>query len=215
MQVKKKLSKAQLITKRIVCFILALITVFVVFYELTIEDRIELAIIAQIEAVSNGAINCAVSDYLLENKSVCDELINLSLDSSNQVRAISEDIYNVNIFKTGITEKSQNYIDKTMLNDGIDVKLGNFTGLNILSNWGPYVNLNIESTSTVTCDILSSFESSGVNQTLHHIELEVFVDIYVGNPIRIESIQFSTKYEIAQTLIVGNIPSAYGTISRY
>ena len=111
---------------------------------------------------------------------------------------------------------TQTAVDDVMKTHGIDVKLGNFTGLNILSDIGPVIPIDIDATTNIMCDITSTFESSGVNQTLHKITLDMNVDVYVGNPIRIESIAFKTSYEIAQTLIVGSTPSAYGTISsRY
>lgn len=215
MRAKRKLNKFQKTLRKILIAVLSLIIAIVIFFELTVRERIELAIIAEIKTVSYTALNNAINDLLLNNREKIDNLINISVDNSYQIKSISENVYNVNTFKTQVVEDAQKYIDNAMKKDGIKVKLGNFTGLTILSDIGPYIFFNIESTPTVTCEILSSFESAGVNQTLHHIELKTNVDIYVGNPIRIESIEYTTKFEIAQTVIIGNIPSAYGSISRY
>ncbi len=215
MRVKKKLSKTQKFIKRAIISVLSFVLAVVAFFELTVRDRLELVIIAEIKTLSHTAINNAVQDYMKKNNSLCNELVEISSDSSSKISSITENIYAVNTFKTEISNMAQSYIDSMMLVDGINVKLGNFTGLTILSDVGPYIHFNIDSTPSVSCEILSSFESAGVNQTMHHIELEVYVDIYVGNPFRIESIKFDTSYEISQTIIVGSIPSAYGTISRY
>ena len=215
MRCRKKLSQKQKMFRKILLVLLSVVLAVVVFFELTVRDRLELVIIAEIETVAHTAINNAVNDYIKENKEISNNLIAISKDDGNNINSISENTYNTNLFKTEITDKAQKYIDDIMRKDGIDVKLGNFTGLVILSELGPYIHFNIESSPTVSCEIISTFESAGVNQTIHHIELEVFVDIYIGNPIRIESVSFTTKYEIAQTIIVGDIPSAYGTISRY
>ncbi|MBQ4129304.1 MAG: sporulation protein YunB [Ruminococcus sp.] len=215
MRAKRKLNKFQKTLRKILIAVLSLIIAIIIFFELTVRERIELAIIAEIKTVSYTALNNAINDLLLNNREKIDNLINISVDNSYQIKSISENVYNVNTFKTQVVEDAQKYIDNAMKKDGIKVKLGNFTGLTILSDIGPYIFFNIESTPTVTCEILSSFESAGVNQTLHHIELKTYVDIYVGNPIRIESIEYTTKFEIAQTVIIGNIPSAYGSISRY
>lgn len=212
---RRKLSSKQKVIRKVIICILVLSLAIVVFFELTVRDRLELVIISEIETVAHTAINDAVNDYIKDNTHVCNNLISITKNTDNNINSIRENTYNTNLFKTEITQKAQNYVEKKMLVDGIDVKLGNFSGLVILSEVGPYIHFNIESSPTVSCEILSSFESAGVNQTLHHIELEVYVDIYVGNPIRIESICFDTNYEIAQTVIVGNIPSAYGSISRY
>ncbi|MBQ2971869.1 MAG: hypothetical protein IJE16_04920 [Ruminococcus sp.] len=182
---------------------------------MTVRDRIELAIIAQIKNVSNSTINSAVGEYIKENASLSKEMIEINSDDNGNVKSITENAFSVNAFKTDIINCCQEKIDEVFKTYGIDVQLGNFTGLTILSEFGPYVAMDIDATSTITCDIISTFESNGVNQTLHRLELVMYVDIYVGNPIRIESVAFSTSYEISQTVIVGSIPSAYGTISRY
>ena len=196
--------------------IFLLIVAIVVFFELTVRDRLELAIIAQIKSVSSTAINTAVNDYIKDNKDICTRMVDIYSDEGSNVKSISEDIYSVNVFKTDIIDTTQTAVNDVMKTHGINVKLGNFTGLNILSDIGPCIPIDIDATTNISCEINSSFESTGVNQTLHRVKLDMYVDVYVGNPIRIESIAFTTSYEIAQTLIVGNTPSAYGSIStRY
>ena len=216
MRTKKKLPKRQKIFKRIIISALAFIIAIVVFYEFTVRDRLELSIVAQIKTVCNKTINNAVSEYLKENQGACKQMVEVSCDESSAVKSISENIYAVNLLKTDIINVTQTAVDDVLKLHGIDVKLGNFTGLTILSDSGPYIHLDIDATSTITCDINSTFESSGVNQTLHRVTLDMYVDVYVGNPFRIESIFFETSYEIYQTIIVVNAPSAYGSIStRY
>lgn len=215
MRAKKKSSKSVKLTKRIICALLAFVIILVIFFEVTVRDRIELVIIAQTKTLAHGAINDAVNDYICENQDVCANLIEINDDNSYRIKSITENAYNVNIVKTNLNVQIQDYIDSKMNSDKLYVKLGNFSGLTILSDFGPYVRFNIESTPTVSCALLSKFESVGVNQSIHHIELEVDVDIYVGNPIRIESIQFTDYFEISQTVIMGNVPNAYGTATRY
>ncbi|MDO4748906.1 MAG: sporulation protein YunB [Eubacteriales bacterium] len=161
------------------------------------------------------AINDAVTDYLSENRDMTNDLFVISSDENKKINSIKENMFSVNMLKTNVSNMSQKYIEKSMKTDGINVNLGNFTGLNILSDVGPVVHFDIDSIPTVSCEVVSSFESTGLNQSVQHISLDVYVDIYVGNPIRIESINFETSFEIAQTVIIGDIPSTYGLISRY
>lgn len=214
MRAKKKLSKRKLLIRKIIYSILAIIIAIVVFFELTVRDRLELYIIAQIKTVSRSAINTAVSEYIAKNQQL-NNMIKISTDNNGNVQTISENSLLVNKFKTDIVTVSQNYVDEIMKTYGIKVQLGNFVGLTILSEFGPYIPMDIDATTTIGCEIVSSFESSGVNQTLHRLQLNMDVDIYVGNPFRIESVAYSTSYEISQTVIVGSIPSTYGTITRY
>ena len=215
MRAKKKPNKFKRIIRRFFYISITLIIAVIVFFELTVRDRLELAIIAEIKTVSHSAINAAVDEYINENKYICNDLLKISFNEANQITSILENPYYVNSFKTEITKKGQKYIEHLMCVDGIDVKLGNFTGMTLFTDVGPYVHFNIESKPTISCEIISSLESSGLNQTTHHIQLDVQVDIYVGNPIRIESISFETKYEISQTVIIGTVPTTYGIVSRY
>ncbi|MBR2714888.1 MAG: hypothetical protein IKB73_01620 [Ruminococcus sp.] len=215
MRAKKKLSKFQYTFRKVCTIVAVLIISIVMIFELTIRDRIELAMTAQIKSSSHRVINESIDKFLTNNREICNELIECSSDTENTVKYISENIHSVNLLKTGVTQCVSEALINHMNKDGINVKLGNFTGLNLFSDTGPNIYFDIDATPCVSCEFISSFESSGVNQTVHHIKLELLVDIYVGNPIRIESIKFKTMYEVAQTVVIGSVPSAYGTISRY
>lgn len=215
MRSKKKLTKRQVKIRNIMLSGLAIIIAVVTFFEFTVKDRIELSIIAQIKSVSSSAVNDAVADFLESNTDLCNGMIVINCDNNGYVRSVSENMHSVNTFKTTICKNTQDYVDKVMKEQGINVQFGNFVGLTILSDFGPYVHIDIDATSNIQCEISSTFESVGMNQTFHKIGMELFVDIYVGNPFRIESVAYSSSYEISQTIIVGNIPTNYGTISRY
>lgn len=215
MRAKKKISKTTKFVYKLLFSIISVVIIIVFFFEITVRDRLELSIIAQIKTVSGNAINTAVGDYIKNNTDLNEKIVEINCDDSGDVKSITENAFIVNQFKTDITDVTQRYVDDVMKKHGIKVQLGNFTGLTILSEFGPYIPMDVDATSSISCEVISTFESCGVNQTLHRLQLVLNVDVYVGNPFRIESIAYSTYYEISQTVIVGNIPSAYGTISRY
>ena len=215
MRSKRKASKFKKIINKLLITITVLLLSVVVFFELTIRDRVELAITAQIKAISYNAVDEVVNKYITEKSYVCDNMVNINYDDGNNVKSITENSKYVNEFKTDISTLSKKSIDHIMNEYGIDVKLGNFTGINIISDLGPVIPIDVDATTTIKCEIKSKFETAGVNQTLHKTLLTVYGDIYVGNPIRIESIKFKTSFQISQTIIVGTIPSYYGSISRY
>lgn len=215
MRSKRKASKFKKIINKLLITITVLLLSVVVFFELTIRDRVELAITAQIKAISYNAVDEVVNDYIADNTYVCDNMIDIKYDDSNNVKSISENSKYVNKFKTDISTLSKDSVDNIMNEYGIDVKLGNFTGVNIVSDLGPEIPIDVDATTTIKCEINSEFETAGVNQTLHKTILTMYGDVYVGNPIRIKSIKFKTSFQISQTIIVGTIPSYYGSISRY
>ena len=215
MRSKRKASKFKKIINKLLITITVLLLSVVVFFELTIRDRVELAITAQIKAISYNAVDEVVNKYITDKSYVCDNMVNINYDDGNNVKSITENSKYVNEFKTDISTLSKKSIDDIMNEYGINVKLGNFTGINIISDLGPVIPIDVDATTTIKCEIKSKFETAGVNQTLHKTLLTVYGDIYVGNPIRIESIKLKTSFQISQTIIVGTIPSYYGSISRY
>ena len=134
--------------------------------------------------------------------------------NNGSVAAISTNAAFVNAAKTYITEHAQDCIDRLSRTQGISVRLGNFTGLVFLSNFGPEIPFSVDSTQTVSCEFQSSFVSAGINQTVHHITVTVYVDLLIYGPIRVgETVSTESAFEIAQTVIVGTVPSYSGVVS--
>ena len=91
--------------------------------------------------------------------------------------------------------------------------MGNFSGLVFLSNFGPDIPFSVESSQTVSCEFQSTFESAGINQTVHHITITVTVELLIYSPFRIgETVTTQSSFEIAQTVIVGTVPSYSGVV---
>ena len=57
--------------------------------------------------------------------------------------------------------------------------------------------------------LISSFQSAGINQTLHRILVQIKVDISAIIPGYTASGTIDTQFVIAETVIVGNVPEAY------
>ena len=55
----------------------------------------------------------------------------------------------------------------------------------------------------------SAFSSAGINQTSHQIELEVTVRIYAAIPGFRSSIETTTNYLVAETVLVGEVPDSF------
>lgn len=213
MRAKTKLSKPKRILRRTIISIVVFLLAFIVFFEFTVEDRLKLLIIADIKSLGRITVNETVSTFIEDNPNLCKALVDVNTDNSG-VKYLSESSEKVNALKSEISVNTTKALINALNKNSVDVKLGNFTGLVFLSDVGPYIHFDIDAMPTISCEIKSTFESAGINQTIHHIRLIVSADIYIGNPFRIKSVKFVTDYEISQTVIVANTPSAYGNIVR-
>ena len=92
---------------------------------------------------------------------------------------------------------------------GVDVPVGAFTGIRILSGIGKTVNMKLVTVTSVKCSFLSQMESAGINQVRQrlYITVEPQIEIIVGGFTR-------SKTETIQVLcydnlIVGDVPNIF------
>ncbi|MCR5652438.1 MAG: sporulation protein YunB [Ruminococcus sp.] len=141
------------------------------------------------------------------------DLAKIKYSKNGQVKTISENTVNVNRFKSEATRAIQAELDKKTVYS-FKIPLGSFTGITFLSTLGPEIEISFILTGSVNCKLKSTFESGGVNQTVHHIRLIVSTDIITLSPEYSERNTYTTDYDIAQTVIIGQTPSTFADIVR-
>ncbi|MBQ6153129.1 MAG: sporulation protein YunB [Ruminococcus sp.] len=213
MRCRRKLSKTQRKIRKYISIFISLILIAVFLFEFSVKRQLTAVLITQLKMLIETSVTQAVEDFFSQNQGVTDDLAELHYSSSG-VQAISTDSEKINKIKAGVSSLSQDYIDTAAQQDGVDIPLGELTGLVLFSQAGPSIHLSISSKQVVKCVLQSSFESAGINQTIHHITLNVETEVTVYNPYRIrEPIETETSYEIAQTVIVGSVPSYSGVVT--
>lgn len=129
--------------------------------------------------------------------------------SGGRVSAIETNSANINAFKNKIVAAAEEQAER-IHNSVMHIPLGAFTGLSLIANYGPKIPLSYCLTGSFSAELDSTFESSGINQTIHHIRLIVTSKIVTASVDFKDTLTFSTDYEIAQSVLVGNIPTTYG-----
>ena len=212
---RRKVKGARRRIRRYICVILVAAVLFTVYFEVAVRVQLTEVIRTRMRTVAQTAVNSAVGDFLSENADIGERLTELCLTDGGAVAAIRTDPSYINYVKQDISLRSQEYIDRISRGEGIKVPLGSFSGLMFLNSVGPEVSMTIESSQTVSCTFVSTFDSAGINQSLHHIRLIVHTDIAVYSPFRIyDTISVTSDYEIAQTVVVGSVPT-YGGVVTY
>ena len=213
MRCRRKRSKTQRRVRRYIFVFISLILTAIFLFEFSVKRQFTAVLITQLSRIVETSVTQAVEDFFSKNQGITDGLAELHFSASG-VDAISTDSEKINKIKTGVSRLSQEYIDMSARKDGVDIPLGELTGLVLLCEVGPSIHLCIGSKQVVKCTLVSSFESAGINQTIHHITLNVETEVTVYNPYRIrEPIENTTSYEVAQTVIVGSVPSYSGVVT--
>lgn len=210
---RRKRTPLQRKLRRICAVILVAAILLLIYFEVAVKAQLSDIIVRDMQTVAEEAVTEAVDEYLSQHFEIGEKLCDIAYDSG-RVAAVTLNPSYVNTVKTAVTASAQERIDALSREQGASVRLGSFTGLVMLMNVGPEVRFPVDSTRTVSCEFESAFESGGVNQTVHHVTMTVYVDLFIYSPFRVaDTVSTSSTFEIAQTVIVGAVPSYSGVVT--
>ena len=97
--------------------------------------------------------------------------------------------------------------------ENIEIPLGQITGSKILAGYGPLMKARILTVGQVYVDVLNKFEEAGINQTRHLIYFNISSKVKIAVPFLNEEINVSTTIPLAETIIIGEVPETYVSVS--
>lgn len=153
------------------------------------------------------AVNDSVNAVIGRGVYGFDYFINLEKDADGSVTAITSDMAHINTLSTDILNFVIESTDNGVITVGIP--LGNLTGLNLLLNKGPDVDVQIIMLTSSRVDFRNEVVSCGINQAKYQLVLEVTIDIDILIPWGTESTSTVTEVIVADTVIVGKVPDTY------
>ena len=159
--------------------------------------------------ITTDALSDAVKNTLNDLDFDYNDFAKVQYGSDGKVKSVETNSKNINIFKASVTKSAQDEVAKIKRSE-MKIPLGAFTGLTLLSNAGPEIPLTFCLTGNFDSRIESNFESAGINQTIHHIKLVITSHIVTGSVDHQGEMTFDTDFELAQSVIVGEIPTTYG-----
>lgn len=206
---KRKVRYQKIPASRLVLiFILLLTATAYIIFESQIEPSMLNITRLKAEELCNNAVNTAVLSVLDKNDYTYDNFAKVS-QSGNSITSISTDSVNTNKFKAMVALRSQEEIGN-MCGMEINYKLGDFCGSELLSGRGPDIVIKLFFSASVTTDMESKFESCGLNQTRHILNLIITSKVYITSDEGLETYTtVITTIPVAESIIVGNVPSLY------
>lgn len=158
----------------------------------------------------NTILNDAVYDYLGQNGVEYSSLTDFTY-SGDTVSSVKYNTVLINRIKSGIVS----LIQKKVANQSeisVGVPVGTIIGNSFTYNRGPEIKTDVKISSNVKSKMISSFESAGINQTLHGILLNLDIDIYLVSSWYRTSSNVTSEFIITETIIVGKVPEAYTVV---
>ena len=195
--------------KRFFCII---ITFFIlvggfIYYKKVTTPLIERLCFDKVSSVVFKSVNNSIISTISTNVNY-DDLVYVEKNNNGDITLIQANSKKINDIGRKIVLECEKSLNENLKN-GVKIPFLAFTGLPFLSGFGTEINLKVLSVERVDCKFNSEFISSGINQTLHKISVEIVSDVSLSFPTNRESKAFSTSVLISEAILVGKVPEIY------
>ena len=194
--------------KKMIKFIIILIIAILTFIRIvsSISPIFETLCKEKARSIATGICN-EESTKIIQNYRY-EDLVTISKDKDDNITMIKSNIAPINLIISDVAQNIQTKInEKTQ--DKIGIRLGAFLGIRMLSGVGPMLPIKISVVGNVDTNLISEFNESGINQTIHRIYLQVDCEINIVTQYKQTNERISNQILIAENVIVGKIPETY------
>ncbi len=192
--------------KKFLIFTIIIITLLIFFVEIRLRPVTHSVAERQSCVIATEAIDQAVITVLEEMDLECDDLENIIQDQDGAISAVHTNTLTVNKLKSKINQAVQDTIGH-LENCYIEIPIGTILGLELLGGRGPKIPLYLSNAGSIQADFESTFESGGINQTLHKLNIVITAEITVILPMSSFTSNVTTTVLVGETWIVGTVPS--------
>ena len=188
-------------------FFLACVTILsLVLYFSSNKIMVELAMETYNSSISYASYNAI--EKTVKNKYSYEDLTKIYTDNNGQINMIVTNSLKVNELTSTIATDTFNYL-QSELKKGVEIPLGAFTGVRLISGFGSKIKMQLISVSSVKCDILSEFRSAGINQVRHVLYLNVESKVSVVTKTETKTVSDKISILVYDNLIVGKVPDVF------
>ena len=170
-------------------------------------------VVTQAENTMSSLVNRIVNDQIAAGQIDYDRLVYLEKDAQGRVTALKTNIGEMNRMKTELLAAMDEGVEDISVEE-LGVPIGNFFLPELFSGKGFRLPVRILSVSTSDAAFENCFSEAGINQTLHQIRMNIVVNLSVLTPTGTVRTQVLTDVVVAETVIVGSVPSQYVRIGE-
>ena len=161
-----------------------------------------------VKNTASDLINDAIAEQIEAGNIQYDRIVYFEKDLNGRITALKTNIGEINRLKTDVL----NIINDEILStdeSSLGVALGSMFLPEFLSGKGPKLPVRILVIRNSEADFYSEFSEAGINQTLHKLNMEVFLDVTVLVLGGTMDFTISSHMVVAETVIVGDVPQTY------
>ncbi len=161
----------------------------------------------RVEAETTLAINSAVG-AALSDCGDCSQFVTVEKNAQNDIVMLSANSALVNGLARNTALITQKKLQQLGTLD-IDIPIGTLSGIPLLSELGQTVSVKVAPIGKAECTFSSTFETAGINQTLHRIYIDVSCQIDLIIPTSHTVVQTNTPILLCESVIVGKVPDTF------
>lgn len=176
--------------------------------DLQVRPIIEKTAMYQSKIVATRIINNVVYKVLNNEFYDYNSLVDITYNDEEGVSSLRSNMVNINRLNSEITDGINESLND-MSDYNLSISLGTVTGLHMFYGQGPEIPIKVQPAGYVETTLISEFSDAGINQTLHRIIIKISIDISAIIPGYTTSAELKSDYIVAETVIVGEIPSSY------
>ena len=193
----------------VVLFLLIVIAMLItlnVYWQSTLPTLLDITqarISAQTVMVINQALETSLADADL-----FDTLITVERDNQGNISLLTANSVLANQIARKTAILSQNSLDQ-LAKEQIEVPFGTISGIPLFSEMGPEIVITVTPIGAVNCTCTSTFESVGINQTLHRMFIQVECKMDLIIPQMHHTMECVVPILVSESIIIGKVPSTY------
>ncbi len=189
-------------------FIITFTILFFIFMNIKIVATIYKKSNFEISRFATNEINTAITQAINDYGYDYDDYVTVKTTKEGNIIAIYTNSKKITLIHNDIIDKINKRLEE-IKNHKIKISLGTLTGIVWLSSRGPNIPVKIAYNASANSEIVSSLKECGINQTLHKIHINVYMDIIAFFPFHSEKVKAESSCMLAESLIIGQVPQHY------
>lgn len=188
----------------LIILFIAILTVTVAFNSLNpiFEARCE----EKIKEIATNISNTESSNILKQKD--YSNIVELVKDEKGNISIIKSDVVVINEIASDIALAIQKELSK-LETEAVKIPVGSLLSNKFFAGFGPSINLKVISSGNIKTEIKTEFVSSGINQTMYRLYLELECEVEIITPFNKMNTIITNQVLLVETVIIGEIPSNY------
>lgn len=169
-----------------------------------IQPLVDEAAAPQAERCAADTVSGAVEEWLRGHPQ--ENLAAVTRSADGAIQSIETDAQKISALQAELNRRIQQKLAEA---DTVTLRipLGTLLGGNLLRERGPRMRVRFAYSSSAVCKLETRVASAGINQTVHEVWLSTEVSMHTMIPGCFRKIDTTVSFCIAQTVIVGRVPS--------